>query len=484
MSSRSANSGIPCSLKAVRFIVALSIFGFSLMTWTISLRMLNSSKYADDPFTLGNAFKHPTGLLAEHPDRWTRNITEFPAFMLQWPTDPFDANGCNILNISIPHTFNVTNYPTSYDLLSVFGDIYGNLTEAWNQVDAATIHGAETKVVGTENGRQKQIKTVVCTVKNHTYVHHFPHQMQQIFPCWSLWRHFPDANHVFIARKPFFGQMTEGSAFTEGMVKVLKASNVTLIQQHVKFFKGDHRSHLDELLIAHAHRIEGYQTVYDDDLQYLRRRTLAALGMGHHIDQSCGRTQPGDGMSTSQTTSTAAGTGEANGGVASSIPGSKFRPPRIAIANRNGTRRMLGAHKVAIFFQKDLQLPYRPPVFFIENMSFEQQVEAFNTVDILLTPHGAQLTLIPFMHRCSSVIEVLPRAYDWSEFFGRLAAIAGVNHSYIYLGTDIAAEAASMASFDDQMFVRKSLVCAPAHAMVAAVKTQIDRWHQCCEDAD
>jgi len=233
------------------------------------------------------------------------------------------------------------------------------------------------------------------------------------------------------------------------------------------------------MLLTYAIQTKSFKTLREDDMEDLRRSTLKALGLEQYIGYRCGAVHRIDHQFAPPMTTAAI-----NGGISHTNKqqqqSERTHLPRIAILNRKGTRRLIGAHNISSLLQDVFDLPYRPPVFFLDDLSFEEQVEAFNSIDIMLSPHGAQLTSVLFMARCSSIIEVLPHAYDWNDYYGTMAALSGVNHSYIYLGTDRVAETEAASEYEAQVEARKPPLCAPAHRMVEAVKIQVEQWNRCC----
>jgi capsular polysaccharide biosynthesis protein len=69
-----------------------------------------------------------------------------------------------------------------------------------------------------------------------------------------------------------------------------------------------------------------------------------------------------------------------------------------------------------------------------EAASFRDQLEFLSQADILISVHGAALTGIPFQPKCAAVLELFPAGYVVPLFFGSLAAVSGVSHSFMYLG--------------------------------------------------
>jgi hypothetical protein len=72
---------------------------------------------------------------------------------------------------------------------------------------------------------------------------------------------------------------------------------------------------------------------------------------------------------------------------------------------------------------------------YFEGQTFEQQVRFFRNIDLLISPHGAQLTGIPFMANkpCTKMIELFPHNYLLPDYFGTLARDSGIEYSYIYV---------------------------------------------------
>jgi hypothetical protein len=75
-----------------------------------------------------------------------------------------------------------------------------------------------------------------------------------------------------------------------------------------------------------------------------------------------------------------------------------------------------------------------------EEASFKEQLEFLSQADILIAAHGAELSGIPFQPKCAAVLELFPGGYVVPSFFGSLAAVSGVSHSFMYLGNDMERE--------------------------------------------
>ncbi|OEU11864.1 hypothetical protein FRACYDRAFT_244984 [Fragilariopsis cylindrus CCMP1102] len=70
-----------------------------------------------------------------------------------------------------------------------------------------------------------------------------------------------------------------------------------------------------------------------------------------------------------------------------------------------------------------------------DGLSFVDQISYMNTIDILIGPHGAQLTSIPFLPECSGILELFPIGYYIPTFFGSLSRSTGHYHISYYTGS-------------------------------------------------
>ena len=187
--------------------------------------------------------------------------------------------------------------------------------------------------------------------------------------------------------------------------------------------------------------------------------------------------------------------------------------PRIAILNRRGTRKILNDEMIAYEVHSRLlqkharhqqmattQVPQAPPpiqiVYFDDDQwTFERQVTyLYYNVDVIVAPHGAQLTSIPFLSNCSSVLEIFPLGYEQHFFFGTLCAISNIEHSYTYLTNATTASVAAAGLFDNRQAEvedgmkklvkrqrrRRAQLCLPLDDIVEMILSVIERWQNRC----
>jgi Glycosyltransferase 61 len=156
------------------------------------------------------------------------------------------------------------------------------------------------------------------------------------------------------------------------------------------------------------------------------------------------------------------------------------RLPRISILNRRfeSRRTVLNAQELAASIEATYP-NQNVSIFYFEGKSYLEQIQFLMTSDIVITPHGAQLTGIPFMPPCSSALEFFPRNYLVADYFGSLATAAGVDHSFFYLGDDPIPEEEQYHYYINIAF-RDRVQCPQIERVMAAVTKQISNWHSCC----
>jgi Glycosyltransferase 61 len=174
--------------------------------------------------------------------------------------------------------------------------------------------------------------------------------------------------------------------------------------------------------------------------------------------------------------------------------------PRIAIVNREGSRKILNALEIAHEVESRLSAWTRvkaeepasvvpPPttttrlsirIVTMEDWSFEEQIQFFSTVDVLISPHGAQLTSIPFLPNGASVLEVFPLGYEQHAFFGTLAAICGVTHAYTYLsqGDRNQEVQAGMINLPTRIQRRSAQLCPALTDLSDFIVTLVEQWQE------
>jgi hypothetical protein len=201
--------------------------------------------------------------------------------------------------------------------------------------------------------------------------------------------------------------------------------------------------------------------------------------------------------------------------------------PRIAIVNREGYRKLVNAYEIAKEVEQRLAVLWKttnssdssrtvpsssssssssrnmpgivssspsPPsttsahpisLVSFDGWSFADQVLFMNSVDVIISPHGAQLTSIPFLPPCASILELFPQGYHPPYYFGTLAAASGITHSYTsltrgyehYFKEEIQI---GMANATNRNTCRNVQLCPPVLDLVEQIMTVIQQWHERC----
>eukprot|EP00977_Amphora_coffeiformis_P029050 scaffold38424_cov168-Amphora_coffeaeformis.AAC.1 len=275
---------------------------------------------------------------------------------------------------------------------------------------------------------------------------HFPHAAQQLYRCWSWWRHQQqvyanfnvtpmlqmDPTSVPVPQNPFlkgFMQLLEGSLALQVISDPINVSVVdNAISGHAKLKKGF---------------LYDYAMASTEDARALREAAVRVFDLPP-VPTGC----------------------------------DAAKNPRISILNRQSKRNILNWEQL-----KDaLDSIGRVSVDYFEGKTFRDQIDFMINTDILVSPHGAQLASLPFAPPCASVLEIFPTGYYEPAFFGTLAASSGVSHSFVYLGTNRTVEVTTgSASVWARRKTRKASICPPVQPLKVAVTQAVVAWNRCCE---
>jgi Glycosyltransferase 61 len=155
--------------------------------------------------------------------------------------------------------------------------------------------------------------------------------------------------------------------------------------------------------------------------------------------------------------------------------------PRIAILNRDSkARNLTNAHAMAARLSATFSQTV-PLVTFDYKTDFASQVSFFVNTDIVISPHGAQLTGMAFLPRCASVLEVFPSRYLVADYFGSLAAALNIRHGFVYVNHN----AEDVIPHDERFhyirrFSRKEASVEPdLETVERAVRRLVAQWQDC-----
>ena len=268
--------------------------------------------------------------------------------------------------------------------------------------------------------------------------HHFPHTMETVYLCWSWWWMHPMQQKI-LEVPPDFEKKIRTSSFNFGFFEWLR-QDVIFVQNLTE--------EMSMLKVVPRRGRWFHSPPYD--AQALRDSVV-----DYHFR---GRNPSGCHVREESLV-------------------------RIGILNRNKTRDIVNIVEVVEALQG--LVTTKVTVAYFEEASFKDQVDFFSSIDILVSPHGAQLTGIIFMPRCGAILELFPKSYWIPNFFGNMALSAGLRYSYLYLATSDKIkdmqEAQSNASFDRGK-ARSVHFHVPVARVLMEVSCMISLWSSCCRE--
>ena len=156
--------------------------------------------------------------------------------------------------------------------------------------------------------------------------------------------------------------------------------------------------------------------------------------------------------------------------------------PHITILDRKSTRRLLHVDAIrsalehALFSNHSRTNRTAIPIVYFEDASFATQIAIMSRTDILISPHGAQLSTVPFLRDCATVLEIFPFRYCLPYFYGSLAASSDLTYAYMYMGDDCLWDRANGGQR------RAANLCLQVDVAVKSVLKLVEEWkaHRSC----
>jgi hypothetical protein len=175
------------------------------------------------------------------------------------------------------------------------------------------------------------------------------------------------------------------------------------------------------------------------------------------------------------------------GQVDKSCHSRRARFPRIAILNRNdkSQRKLVNAEKIAAaivdaFSDRIMSVP----IVYFEKKTFLEQVRFFLETDIVVSPHGAQLTSLAFLPQCAALLEFFPKDYLVADYFGSLARAINVSHSFFYLADGFDNPEIVMSYEKYHYYIsadyRSLNQCPSVGNVTSAIIQMVKNWELCC----
>jgi hypothetical protein len=291
----------------------------------------------------------------------------------------------------------------------------------------------------------------VCDYADDNISLHFAHAMQQVYSCLSFWQTHPEKQPVLNVKKTPYSSIIEAlrykiytrrnanNAFMKGMYQVLQDLFGVVIVHNQQY-------PYSVQVIRNSPWSDGYAFL-PGSTRDLRDKVLQSQGLPL---QNC----PSH--------------------------------PRIAIFDRSHTRSLEHVHTIHHAVEKEWPDSSPVPIVYLEGKNFTEQINAFAQSDIIITPHGAQLTSIPFMRDCGGVLEIFPDGYLVPQYYGTLAHMSLHSHAYLYPNLPDDPQLVNAILLGDMQNThyrrskRSENVCPSSDSIIQSVHTLVEKWQQCC----
>ncbi len=286
-----------------------------------------------------------------------------------------------------------------------------------------------------------------CRFMDYQYSFFFPHLAQQLFRCWAFWRAHSDKTPAFVITDDYHWKLAMDNEFNRGLINAIQHVGVQVFNMsnmspsHPEQDKSISARSIGPILEPSG---DHFQVTSTEDMFTFRQGVISSLNLTKALPPSFCRHS------------------------------SRF--PRIGIISRVDSRRIKNAKAIAEELKMNYNLTNDVPVVFFEGAIFRNQVGMMGSVDILITPHGAQETGVAFMPQCGGVLELLPDHYFFPRFYGTLATTVGLEHAYLYLAKNDSHRIVDTLQRD------VSFLYPSVKSIQQGVDMLIERWQLCCDE--
>jgi hypothetical protein len=331
-----------------------------------------------------------------------------------------------------------------------------------------------------------------CSIRHVGNWIHFAHTFQQVLRCWSFWQTFPNHQPVLVGT-PL------GDTFNQGIF-------TTLIQLGVQFRdwnnvtksladddenRGSASIHNNNNNNNKERKEEDASLSVTSKLEPVRAASGVDVLDGYKVLSSLHAEQFRDQFLTTIGMENNEGSQLGGGGRGGCSRDRLGRlAPRIGVLNRKASRRLVNQVEITIALAvqnngNNNSSGFLDPnviVFEMEGKSFQEQVQLWSQVDILVAPHGAALTGTIFMPRCAGLVEIFPMGMAEENFFGSLASLSNHAHAALYAGGENRTKQILYWSANShrRTAARKRNVCPKVDLVLDAVTKLERQWHNCC----
>lgn len=217
-------------------------------------------------------------------------------------------------------------------------------------------------------------KEVVCEFnKDRQSAMHFPHAMQQLYGCFSLWQEYPDNRPVLLLSAQVEKKLKRNQ-FLKGIFQIFQSQlKVDVLAKKAYLEQTRDNGELPTLQTLDVKG--GYILQYAKKLNDLATKEFQLEENDAH---RCVRNKPRIGIVNRRVS------------AGRSIVNAELLAATSSITNFSHNNSVL--------------------VEYFEGLDFLEQITFFRSIDMLIASHGAQLTGLAFMNApCSHVVELFPK---------------------------------------------------------------------------
>ena len=293
------------------------------------------------------------------------------------------------------------------------------------------------------SGKIDQTSSTPPVCHYHCPMHH-PHFAQEILRCYSSWRSQPDGQPVLLVPRPQFSRFLTNPAefqrrfpISSGILETLKTKMrlvVTKVYPNATSFKTKDFLEKDNTIspfaIGSRKDAMKFRSMFVPSAESYKNRTLK-----------------------------------------SSL--------RIGIVNRAGARSLLNPLDIRNAVMESYPT-HQVVLRYFEDNTIEELIEFYSNVDIVISPHGSQLTGIMFMAPCSAVLELFPHNYYTPNYFSSLARIFGLVHLNWYVSSSTIPHELDLKT---RLANTGNNICPSLNRVVSGVQQMIDYRKQCLSNS-
>ena len=305
-------------------------------------------------------------------------------------------------------------------------------------------------------------------MKSRHWMRHFPHVMQHLYACYTYWIENPSKIPVLypvgVTKTALKLRHWNHNAFLKGFLEILESQLKVQTMQWTEIEdwlrNHNHTNAIIAPLLLDKDTVKNSSASNGDNsavtmmvpvnpkVNEIQRPLGYVLSNAKRLNEMAQKHYEMAGTRTTAKSSTSQQYATKSDNIYS---------VRVGILNRNASkgRSIMNAEvivqSISEVFGSDnnnftLTPPMSPassslvPVEYFEGVNtLEEQIRFYNSIDILISPHGAQLTGVPFMANkaCTQLIEFFPERYYMPDFFGSLAIDSGIGYRYVHFSPHV-----------------------------------------------